>query len=50
MHQLVFGTPYLLLCKMALYQRAHDLLWRLSGADVRNDETAMGFLCIADPT
>lgn len=35
---------------MVLDQGAHDLLWRLGGTDIRNDETAVGFLCIADPT
>lgn len=44
-----FLELYLLLCKVALDQGAHDLLGRFGGADVGNDEAAVGFLCVADP-
>lgn len=44
------SAPYLLFRKMALDQGAHDLLGRLGGADIGNDEAAVGLLCIADPT
>lgn len=46
---LAFLELYLLLCKVALDQGAHHLLGGLGGADVGNDEAAVGFLCVADP-
>lgn len=45
-----FLELYLLLCKVALDQGAHDLLGGFGGADVGDDEAAVGFLCVADPT
>lgn len=44
-----FLELYLLLCKVALDQGAHDLLGGFGGADVGDDEAAVGFLSIADP-
>lgn len=44
-----FLELYLLLCKVALDQGAHDLLGGFGGADVGNDEAAVRFLCVADP-
>lgn len=40
---------YLLLGKEVLDEGAHDLLWGPGCADVREDETAVGLLSIADP-
>lgn len=49
-HFIIRSKAYLLFSKIAFHQRAHHLLWRASGADVRENIVAVSLLCITDPS